>query len=238
MSYVINEIDHLPLTNKINEARITAPLNIASPVSQSHGFRASSLSGCMRKIGYAVLGYEPTHDTYNVNYQLQADMGTAIHTRIQEQFVASGLCTPSAIEVTVEQDEITGHIDSVIALHGVDMLLDLKTTSSAYFSAGHARWLAKKLQGYAVQVHFYLTAVGRQWGPLDGYIYLINRDDPSVRRLYHIPYQPDRWGKDVVRVRTAQRAVADGRLPTAEPGACRFCSFRGHCPGNTYRGAP
>ena len=242
MRYAIQHIDHLPFTARLNAARITTPLKVEpAPYMQSTGFRASGLYGCLRQVGYRLAKTAPTHDTYEPDYQLAADQGTALHCRIQEQLVASGLAvthqgTP-AIEVVIQTPLLSGHIDAVIRTKaGTLAIFDLKSVAAKYMAPNY---MAYKTQGYATQVSAYMAAFAMEDGEQarEAYVLMMSRDDTSNRALLRIPWQPEVWACDVARLEAAQAAVSAGALPMAEPGGCRFCSYRGLCDANDWRGA-
>lgn len=252
--YLVQSIPAGPLTVRLNAARIEGPLAVVPPLyEQSHGFRASKLAGCLRQTGYALSGAAQTHDTYDPDWTLSADIGTTIHTRIQEQLAATGLAVDlggaPAIEVgladatlpdLVAERELlrfSGHIDAVIrTAQGRLAILDIKTGDPKEFEPGY-RYLADKQQKWAVQVSSYMYYFSMPGGEQarEAYILHVNRGNTRQRNLFRIAWQPDRWDADLVRLKDAVDAVAVECLPRPEPGACRFCAHRGLCEANTYR---
>ena len=226
--YRVQQLDAAPFLARLNTARITGPLVVTpAPYTQSTSWRASSLPHCLRQVGYGLLGYEKTHDTYVADYQLSADIGTAIHTRIQEQLVASGLAvtingTP-AIEVHLAGAPFSGHIDAVIrTLHGTLALVDIKSGGPREFVPGY-RYLGEKQQAWAVQVSAYMAYFTMPDGGMarEAYILHINRGDTAQRNLFRIPFQMERWEQDFERLESAQLAVGTQTLPEPKVGACR-----------------
>ncbi len=241
-SYTIESLDHRPLTARLDRVRLTGPLRVTPPpYRQSTGWRASGLGSCLRQVGYRLLDLPATHDTYVPSWTLSADIGTTIHTRIQEQLVGSGLAVlvggVPAIEVPLPAGApVTGHVDAVIRTNaGALAILDVKTGSPREFVPGY-RYLGDKQQKWATQVHAYMAAFYLPDGEYarEAYILHISRGDTADRHLFRIVWQPEAWARDVARLAAAQEAVAAGDLPAPEPGACRFCAFRQHCPANDY----
>lgn len=240
--YVVETIDHKPLTARLNTARLKGPLKvIPAPYEQSKGFRASSLHDCMRQTGYRLTGAKQTHDTYNVDYSLSADLGTACHQRIQEQLVDCGLAVEihgkPAIEIIVRHGELSGHVDAIIRPRsGVLTILDIKTTGPKEFAPGY-KYLADKWAKWSTQLHVYMAYFAMPDGEQarEALVLHINRGDTSERKLYRIAWQPAVWALDEARLEVAQAAIAMGELPMAEPGACRFCSWRGLCDENDWK---
>ena len=243
MTYIVEKLNAKAFTERLNTAVITGPLRVTPPpYRQSTGWRSSSLAGCLRMVGYRLLGAAQTHDTYNPDWTLSADIGTTIHTRIQEQLVTSGMAvtingTP-AIEVELTGAPFSGHIDAVIRTkQGTIAVFDIKSGAPREFAPGY-RYLADKQQKWAVQLSSYMAYFSLPGGEraTEAYVLHINRGDTSDRNLFRIPWQPERFAADFARLSTAQTVVKAGELPPAEPGACRFCAFRGHCEANDYAG--
>jgi len=252
--YLVQTLPHTRLTALLNAARIEGPLTVTPPLyEQSHGFRASKLAGCLRQTGYSLNGAAQTHDTYDPDWTLSADIGTTIHTRLQEQLAATGLAVvlhgAPAIEVGLAEATLpdlvaerellrfSGHIDAVIrTAQGRLSVLDIKTGDPKEFAPSY-RWLADKQQKWAVQVSSYLYYFAMPDGEQarEAYILHVNRGNTKERNLFRIPWQPERWAVDLVRLKDAVDAVAGNCLPRPEPGACRFCAHRGLCEANTYR---
>lgn len=183
-------------------------------------------------------------------------MGTAIHVRIQEQAVQSGLVAHfhglPAIEVVLadycdaahraqlEHWNFSGHIDAIlITKQGTLSVLDIKSSDPKYFTTGYRRWLDKKTQGYCSQLSAYMYAFAAPDGrkATDAFIYYINRGAPEQRMLFHVPWQPARWQVDADRIERAVTALASNNLPEPEGalGPCVFCAWQSLCPGSTAR---
>lgn len=251
MTYIVTAVPAGPMTRKLNEARISGPLRVVpAPYEQSRGFRASSIGSCLRTAGYGQTNAPKTHDLYNVDWQLSADIGTAVHERIGELLVKSGMavdyCGKPAIEVDLkcstlpalqplrESLKFSGHIDGVIRNGQGELgVIDIKTTSAKYMDEAYP-YLTGKQQAWAAQttayMHFFAMPDGEQ--ARVAWIYQINRENTIQRKLWRIEYQPERWALDLARLQAASDAVQAGELPEPEGhlGSCRFCSFRGHCP--------
>lgn len=231
----------------------------AKPEEQPHqakGFRASGLAYCLRQPGYAMTGVPETDAVYNVNYELAAAQGTVIHDHVQRHLLAAGLvydypgigpalelslsdCTHKLLAPERALLQFSGHLDAILlGKNGTLTLLDIKTVASKYM-APDCTYLAKKLQGYAVQVnaymHFFATPDGRQ--VRTAVILLMSRDNPASRALYQIDYQPARAKAELERVHTARRYMEAGQLPPPEPkrGICSLCAWRSLCPEGKKR---
>ena len=255
MTYTITKIDHRAFSKRIDATRIDGvELPRREKEVQSRGWRASGLAGCLRKTAYGLLGFKKTHDTYNADYERAADQGTLLHDNVQRHMIAAGdmlyehptfgpavelslthCCAPgrSALRGSLQ---FTGHIDGVTLTKSNDLAIwDLKSVSASDLQPGN-RYFGEKLQKYACQVniyaHFFATPDDRS--ATQSFVLVMSRDKTSDRALYHVPYQPWKAEEEIARLEAAQAAIAAGDLPPAEPGACRFCAFRGHCEANDY----
>lgn len=253
--YAVTRVDHARFTERLNTHRIAGPLRITPEPHQSKGFRASSLSTCLRQTGYRLLGIAQSNDTYSPDNLLAADQGTALHVRIQEQLVGAGMVyrheDKPAIElslkaVATEEDltrliqwDFSGHIDAVLEDNNAALsIFDLKTGKPDLLEAVYA-YLPEKLQSYATQTHSYMAHYSAPDGrrALTTYVYMISRGDTKTRALYRVPWQPERWALDAARLDVATAAVQVGELPPAEVGKdCRFCGWRTRCEGERRDG--
>jgi hypothetical protein len=243
-------VDDTPLTAALQAQHIKSSLKIQPEPYQSKGWRSSGLSSCMRKTAYGMLGFPETGDTYTESYKLMADMGTAIHARLQEQAVQAGIvyrypgighaielklsdcCAPEQ-RADMERWNLTGHIDGILRRARGDLVCwDIKTAEPKYFAPGY-RWLDDKLQGYAVQISSYLWAFATPDGErcTNGLIYLVNRGNTDERLLFELPWQPDVFRRDQKRLEAAVSAVKAKSLPAPEiSSACtRFCAWQQRC---------
>lgn len=255
--YVIREIDHKPFSKRIDRTIIEGVVLPERPhETQSKAWRASGLASCIRSQAYKVVGAPETHVGYNADYERASGQGTWLHENIQKHMVAADDmlyvhpeygpavelrltdCCDTALTAFRKKLQFTGHIDGVLkTLDGGLAIFDLKTVALKDLEPDN-EWFSNKLHKYAVQVnayaHFFMAHDGRK--AKQAFVLCMARDDTSVRRMFHIPYQPEKIAEELKRVTSAQAMIASGRLPLAEPGACRFCAHRGLCDSNNYKG--
>lgn len=247
--YRVTQTPHQVLTSKLNSVRISGPLKVVpAPYEQSHGFRASSLHSCLRTTGYRLAKVAKTDETYNPDWALSADIGTTLHTRLQEQAVTSGLavqyngkpaielsldgCTLPALNPERIRLALSGHIDGVIrTTNGRLAIFDIKSTDAKYFNLEYP-YLAEKRQHWASQMHAYMAYFAMPDGEQArvAFVYQVCRGDTSLRRLWSVPFQPDGWAADVARLTAAVASIQAGTLPTPEvERGCKFCDWRRLC---------
>lgn len=250
MTYRVRQTSHQSLTDTLNSVRITGPLKvIPAPYEQSRGFRASSLHDCLRQVGYRLSKTPKTEDTYKPDWTLSADLGTALHTRLQEQATASNLAVrvtgAAAVELSLDDYTLpaleperrsfplSGHIDGIIrTTNGRLAVWDIKTTDAKYFDLTYP-YLEEKQQHWATQMHVYMAYFALPDGGQArvAYVYQVNRGQTDQRRLWCIPFQPELWNEEVVRLTAAATAIRGGELPDPEPErGCKFCDWRSLCP--------
>lgn len=251
LGYVIQRIDHRPFSKRIDATKIDGVRLPTRPrEAQSKGFRASGLADCLRRIGYRLLGVPASNDTYNPDWEMAADMGSAAHINFQKHLIAAGMlyehpefgpavelplagCCDLRLADLRNKLGFTGHIDGVVQVNGGGLAIwDLKTVQSKYMDPDY-QWLPDKLQHYAVQVnayaHFFATPEGQKVA--QAFVLMASRDDTSVRALYRVPYQPEHAEAELARLERAHTAVAAGELPAPEPqrGPCNLCEWMSLC---------
>lgn len=118
----------------------------------------SEIGGCRRRAGYRMAGTEPT----NPGSSVQAVMGTAIHSAVQD--VLRDLAQPGdMVEEEVRFAGILGHFDRYEA--ATQTLIDVKTTSSRWLKTikrdGPPRNTLWQINGYAASLVAQGTPVKR-----------------------------------------------------------------------------
>lgn len=216
---------------------------------QSRGFRASSLSTCLRQTGYKIRGIAPTEDRFNPDHAMAADQGTVIHEHLQRHMIAADLvidypgfgpaielplsvCCATEHREWLAQVGFSGHIDAVLRLtDGKLAILDVKTVASKYLDPAFP-YHAEKVRSYSVQVGAYMHCFAMTDGERahQAFVLMVSRDDTSNRLLYRITYDEAAWAVDAARLDVAAAAVQAGELPPAEVGKdCRWCGWRAQC---------
>lgn len=203
-----------PLVNAIRE--IVAAKR--RPVEARQRVYASEISGCERKITFALLGCEPDNPQADSPAAL---MGDAIHSYL-EALLTEAYPGRVETEVRVVGDAVSGRIDVLLTEdNGTLTVIDIKTV-------GAREWAARsKMNEYIDQISVYAALVGAA----TGVILLVNRDTGEMEELrFDIDYR--RAEELFTKARWLQQLAATGYVAEATAwgtDACRWCAYRKRC---------
>jgi hypothetical protein len=195
----------------------------ARPRSQQTAIGPSALGGCRRQVWHQMRGDEPCNPN---TLRLAAVMGTAIHDRIEQAWLAAYPGAETEVEVTAEVDGVplTGHID----LAEPGLAVDWKTITkkkTAYFPSEQQRW----------QVQVYGWMLEQNGRPVETVALVgICRDGNEDDIVVHAePYDPAVAGEALDWLR-ALRSTGEAPEPErlADVFCADYCPFYGaSCPG-------
>jgi len=188
------------------------------PIAARDRVYASEISGCDRRITFALIGCKP--DAPRVDSPA-ALIGDAIHTHLEtllEEAFPGGVET----EVRVLDDAVSGRIDALlVGEDDVLTVIDIKTV-------GAKEWAARsKIEEYVDQISVYAALVDAQMG----LIFLINRDTGEMEELL-FPIDYARAEALLNKARRLQSLARNGRIAEATAWGteeCRWCPFRKRC---------
>lgn len=128
--------------------------------------------------------------------------GTEMHAAIQDSLAAEGLLLQAEALVFDVKNDISGHVDAIIRDGkggGGRRALEIKTINEAGFQK-----LAEgpKYQ-HVGQINFYLKELGLN----KGNILYINRDNPTMTKLFEVNYSRNRWEKDLAKLQKARQTA-------------------------------
>lgn len=139
------------------------------------------------------------------------ETGTASHEAIQSWLQAEGLLIQAEALVYDAQNDISGHVDAIIA-DGQGgrgrRALEIKTISDAGL---------KKLDGpkyqHVGQLNFYLNQLNMK----KGNILYVSRDNPSDFKMFEVNYNRDRYSRDIENLNKS-RSIAAQMLAKNQTG--------------------
>lgn len=105
------------------------PLQPAKPTAAGTAVRASAAGSCLRQMTWNVAAHLDPDQAVEQASSLAMDVGTALHTSIQEGLVQLGY----DVEVPVDWSPdypVSGHADAVGSVDGTRQLVELKTTGA------------------------------------------------------------------------------------------------------------
>ena len=188
------------------------------PVAARDRVYASEISGCDRRITFALLGCEP--DTLREDNP-SALIGDAIHAHLEELLMEA---FPGRVEteVRVVSGAVSGRIDALL-MEDDDTLtvIDIKTVSAR-------EWTTRsKIEEYIDQISVYAALVEAQ----TGVVLLVNRDTGEMEELR---FEIDRARAEALLYKALrlQSLALDGRIAEATAWGteeCRWCPFRKRC---------
>ena len=188
------------------------------PVAARDRVYASEISGCDRRITFALLGCEP--DALREDNP-SALIGDAIHAHLEALLVEA---FPGRVEteVRVVSGAVSGRIDALL-MEDDDTLtvIDVKTVSAR-------EWTTRsKIEEYIDQISVYAALVEAQ----KGVVLLVNRDTGEMEELR---FTIDRARAEALLYKALrlQSLALDGRIAEATAWGteeCRWCPFRKRC---------
>ena len=188
------------------------------PTAARERVYASEISGCERRITFALLGCEPDVPQTDSPSAL---MGDAIHSYL-ESLLSEAYPGRVETEVRVVGDAVSGRIDVLLTEDdGTPTVIDIKTV-------GAREWAARsKVEEYVDQISVYAALVGAA----TGVILLVNRDTGEMEELrFEIDYA--RAEALFAKARRLQELARNGFVAEATAwgtDACRWCPYRRRC---------
>jgi len=188
------------------------------PVAARDRVYASEISGCDRRITFALLGCEP--DALREDNP-SALIGDAIHAHLEELLMEA---FPGRVEteVRVVSGAISGRIDALLVEDDNTLtVIDIKTVSAREWST------RSKIEEYIDQISVYAVLVEAQ----KGVVLLVNRDTGDMEELR---FAVDRARAEALLYKALrlQSLAIDGRIAEATAWGteeCRWCPFRKRC---------
>ena len=188
------------------------------PVAARDRVYASEISGCDRRITFALLGCEPDAPRADSPSAL---LGDAIHAHL-EALLKEAYPGRVETEVRVMSAAVSGRID-VLLLDDNDALtvVDIKTVSAR-------EWATRsKVEEYIDQISVYAALVEAQ----TGVVLLVNRDTGEMEELR---FEIDRARAEALLYKALrlQSLALEGYIAEAVAGGteeCRWCPFRRRC---------
>jgi len=123
-----------------------------------------------------------------------ADIGTQIHTIIEEEFNQKGFSYDSEVPVYDDELKIQGRIDILGKLNGQKIPIEVKSISSERFAG-----LTEPDYAYASQANFYAHASNAP----GAYVLYVDAENLKRRKAFYVPYSPERIIRDVADIRSA-----------------------------------
>jgi len=188
------------------------------PTAARERVYASEISGCERRITFALLGCEPDEARTDSPSAL---MGDAIHLYL-EALLTEAFPGRIETEVRVVGDAVSGRIDVLLTEDdGTPTVIDIKTV-------GAREWATRsKIEEYVDQISVYAVLVGAA----TGVILLVNRDTGEMEELrFEIDYA--RAEALFAKARRLQELARNGFVAEATAwgtDACRWCLYRRRC---------
>jgi len=188
------------------------------PTAARERVYASEISGCDRRITFALLGCEPDEARADSPSAL---MGDAIHSYL-ESLLSEAYPGRVDTEVRVVGDEVSGRIDVLLTEDdGALTVIDIKTVGAREWSA------RSKIEEYVDQISVYAALVGAA----TGVILLVNRDTGEMEELrFEIDYT--RAEVLLEKARRLQTLAREGYVAEATAWGtevCRWCPYRRRC---------
>jgi CRISPR/Cas system-associated exonuclease Cas4 (RecB family) len=188
------------------------------PVAARERVYASEISGCDRRITFALLGCEP--DTPRTDSP-SALIGDAIHAHLEALLVEA---YPGRVEteVRVVGGAVSGRIDALLIEEDNTLtVVDIKTVSAK-------EWASRsKLEEYIDQISVYAALVEAQ----TGVVLLVNRDTGEMEEMR---FTIDRARAEALLYKALrlQSLTLEGYVAEATAWGtdeCRWCPFRRRC---------
>jgi len=188
------------------------------PVAARDRVYASEISGCDRRITFALLGCEPDAPRADSPSAL---LGDAIHAHL-EALLKEAYPGRVETEVRVMSAAVSGRIDALL-LDDNDALtvVDIKTVSAR-------EWATRsKVEEYIDQISVYAALVEAQ----TGVVLLVNRDTGEMEELR---FEIDRARAEALLYKALrlQSLALEGYIAEATAWGteeCRWCPFRKRC---------
>jgi len=188
------------------------------PVAARDRVYASEISGCDRRITFALLGCEPDAPRSDSPSAL---LGDAIHAHL-EALLMEAFPGRVETEVRVVSGAVSGRIDALLIEEDNTLtVIDIKTVSAK-------EWAARsKLEEYVDQISVYAALVEAQ----TGVILLVNRDTGEMEEMR---FEIDRARAEALLYKALrlQSLALEGRIAEAVAWGseeCRWCPFRKRC---------
>jgi len=188
------------------------------PTAARERVYASEISGCERRITFALLGCEPDVPQTDSPSAL---MGDAIHLYL-EALLTEAFPGRIETEVRVVGDAVSGRIDVLLTEDdGLQTVIDIKTVGAREWS------VRSKIEEYVDQISVYAALVGAA----TGVILLVNRDTGEMEELrFEIDYARAEALFD--KARRLLELAREGCIAEATAwgtDACRWCLYRKRC---------
>jgi len=188
------------------------------PVAARDRVYASEISGCDRRITFALLGCEPDAPRADSPSAL---LGDAIHAHLEALLVEA---FPGRVEteVRVVSGAVSGRIDALLIEDDNTLtVIDIKTVSAK-------EWASRsKLEEYVDQISVYAALTDAQ----TGVVLLVNRDTGEMEEMR---FEIDRARAEALLYKALrlQSLALDGYIAEATAWGteeCRWCPFRKRC---------
>ena len=188
------------------------------PVAARDRVYASEISGCDRRITFALLGCEPDAPRADSPSAL---LGDAIHAHL-EALLKEAYPGRVETEVRVMSAAVSGRID-VLLLDDNDALtvVDIKTVSAKEWA------MRSKVEEYIDQISVYAALTDAQ----TGVVLLVNRDTGEMEEMR---FEIDRARAEALldKAQRLQSLALEGYIAEAVAWGteeCRWCPFRRRC---------
>lgn len=138
-----------------------------------------------------------------------ASQGTKIHNKVEKAWTESGLAIQTEGEFYDEKHDIKGFYDALIhdpLSRTGQAIVDIKTVNNEKFQSVLAS--GAPLYEHQSQVNYYLYATGNQKSK--GYVYYINRDDPTQRTTVGFNYNPELLRENLETLKNARNRIYEG----------------------------
>lgn len=123
-----------------------------------------------------------------------ADIGTRIHSIIEEEFAQKGFSYESEVSVYDDELKVQGRIDILGKLNDQKIPIEVKSVSAEKFAG-----LAEPDYEYASQANLYAHATNAP----GAYVLYVNAENLKQRKAFYVPYSPERLIRDVADLRSA-----------------------------------
>ena len=188
------------------------------PVAARDRVYASEISGCDRRITFALLGCEPDAPRSDSPSAL---LGDAIHAHL-EALLKEAFPGRVETEVRVVGGAISGRIDALLIEEDNTLtVIDIKTVSAK-------EWASRsKLEEYVDQISVYAALVEAQ----TGVVLLVNRDTGEMEEL-RFAVDHARAEALLYKALRLQSLALEGYIAEATAWGteeCRWCPFRKRC---------
>jgi hypothetical protein len=188
------------------------------PVAARDRVYASEISGCDRRITFALLGCEPDAPRGDSPSAL---LGDAIHAHL-EALLMEAFPGRVETEVRVVSGAVSGRIDALLIEEDNTLtVIDIKTVSAK-------EWASRsKLEEYVDQIGVYAALTDAQ----TGVVLLVNRDTGEMEELR---FAVDRARAEALLYKALrlQSLALEGYIAEATAWGteeCRWCPFRKRC---------